>query len=61
LKAAIKAGEFTFHKVNGVVRVLEDINSMVTTSDTCGDVFKAPSQTKGKFCLMHCLEQHQDT
>ena len=30
----------TFHKVNGVVRVLEDINSMVTTSDTCGDVFK---------------------
>ena len=40
LKAAIKAGEFTFHKVNSVVRVLEDINSMVTTSDTCGDVFK---------------------
>ena len=40
LKAAIKAGEFTFHKVNGVVRVLEDINTMVTTSDTCGDVFK---------------------
>lgn len=39
LKAAIKAGEFTFHKVNGVVRVLEDINSMVTTSDTCGDVY----------------------
>ena len=27
-------------KYNGVVRVLEDINSMVTTSDTCGDVFK---------------------
>ena len=40
LKAAIKAGEFTFHKVNGVVRVLEDINTMVTISDTCGDVFK---------------------
>lgn len=40
LKAAIKAGEFTFHRVNGVVRVLEDINTMVTTSDTCGDVFK---------------------
>ena len=40
LKAAIKAGEFTFHKVNGVVRVLEDINTMVTTSDSCGDVFK---------------------
>lgn len=28
LKAAIKTGEFTFHKVNGVVRVLEDINSI---------------------------------
>lgn len=40
LKTAIKAGEFTFHKVNGVVRVLEDINTMVTTSDTCGDIFK---------------------
>lgn len=40
LKAAIKAGEFTFHKVNGVVRVLEDINTMVTTSDSYGDVFK---------------------
>lgn len=40
LKAAIKAGEFTFHKVNGVIRVLEDINTMVTISDTCGDVFK---------------------
>lgn len=40
LKAAIKAGEFTFHKVNGVVRVLEDINTMVTISDICGDVFK---------------------
>ena len=40
LKQAIKAGEFTLHKVNGIVRVLEDINSMVTTSDTCGDVFK---------------------
>lgn len=40
LKQAIKAGEFTLHKVNGIIRVLEDINSMVTTSDTCGDVFK---------------------
>ena len=40
LKKAIKDGEFTFHRVNGVVRVLEDINTMVTTSDTCGDVFK---------------------
>lgn len=40
LKTAIRAGEFTFHKVNGIVRILEDINSMVTTSDTCGDIFK---------------------
>lgn len=40
LKQAIKAGEFTLHKVGSFVRVLEDINSMVTTSDTQGDVFK---------------------
>jgi hypothetical protein len=40
LKAAIKAGEFVLHQVNSDVRVLDDINSMVTTSDTCGDVFK---------------------
>jgi hypothetical protein len=40
LKKAIKAGEFTFHKVGSDVRVLEDISSMVTTSDTQGDIFK---------------------
>lgn len=40
LKAAVKAGKFTFHKVGTDVRVLEDINTMVTTSDTMGDVFK---------------------
>lgn len=40
LEAAIKAGEFTFHKVSGEIRVLEDINTMVTTSDTQGDIFK---------------------
>ena len=40
LKAAIKAGKFTFHKVGTDVRVLEDINTMVTTSDTMGDIFK---------------------
>lgn len=40
LKLAIKSGEFMLHKVNSDVRVLEDINSMVTTTDTCGDVFK---------------------
>lgn len=40
LIAAIKAGEYVFHSVNQVVSVLEDINTMVTTTDTCGDVFK---------------------
>lgn len=40
LEKAIKAGEFTFHNVNGVPRVLDDINTMVSTTDTCGDVFK---------------------
>lgn len=41
LTKAIQAGEFVLHNVNGEVRVLKDINSMVTTSDTKGDVFKA--------------------
>ena len=40
LKAAIKEGKFTFHMVGTDVRVLEDINTMVTTSDTQGDIFK---------------------
>lgn len=40
LQTAIKAGEFVLHKVNTDVRVLEDVNSMVTTSDTEGDIFK---------------------
>lgn len=40
LKAAIKAGKFTFHLVGADVRVLEDINTMITTSDTMGDIFK---------------------
>lgn len=40
LEAAIKTGEFTLHKVNGDIRVLEDINTMVTTTDTEGDIFK---------------------
>ncbi len=40
LKKSIKAGEFTFHMVGTEIRVLEDINTMVTTSDTQGDVFK---------------------
>lgn len=40
LEAAIQAGEFTLHKVGADIRVLSDINSLVTTSDTKGDVFK---------------------
>lgn len=41
LENAILAGEFTFHNVNGDVRVLADINSMVTTTSEKGDVFKS--------------------
>ena len=40
LEAALKAGKFTMHQVGYDVRVLEDINSMVTTTDTQGDIFK---------------------
>lgn len=40
LKAAIKEGKFTFHLVGTDVRVLEDINTMVTTTDTQKDIFK---------------------
>ena len=40
LKAAIKEGKFIFHKVGSDIRVLEDINTMVTTSDTQGNIFK---------------------
>lgn len=40
LRNAIKAGEFVLHKVNLDIRVLEDINSMVTVAEQCGDVFK---------------------
>lgn len=40
LKAAIKEGKFTFHLVGTEVRVLEDINTMVTVTDTMGDIFK---------------------
>lgn len=40
LIAAVKAGEFVFHRVNSDIRVLEDINTMVTVTDTVGTVFK---------------------
>lgn len=40
LETAIKAGEFTLHNVGAEVRVLEDINSLVTTTEEKGNVFK---------------------
>lgn len=40
LKAALKAGEFVLHKVGRDIRVLEDINTMVTFTDEQGEVFK---------------------
>lgn len=40
LESAIKSGEFTLHQVGDEVRVLMDINSLITTSSTKGDVFK---------------------
>ena len=40
LATAIKSGEFVLHNVNSEVRVLDDINTMVTMTDTCGDVFR---------------------
>ena len=40
LEKAIKAGEFRFHKVGDEIRVLSDINSLVTVTDTEGEVFQ---------------------
>lgn len=40
LELAIKSGEFTLHKVGPDIRVLSDINSLVTISDTKGEIFK---------------------
>ncbi len=40
LKKAIRSGEFALHKVGSDIRVLEDINTMITASDTQGDIFK---------------------
>ena len=44
LKEAINAGEMTLHRVNDDLRVLSDINSLVTFSDTKSEVF-ADNQT----------------
>ena len=40
LEAALLAGKFIFHAVGDSVRVLEDINCLVTTTADKGDVFK---------------------
>lgn len=40
LEQAILNGEFTLHQVGGDIRVLCDINSLVSVSDTKGDIFK---------------------
>jgi hypothetical protein len=40
LENAIKSGKFTLHKVGSSLRVLADINSLVTVSDDKGEAFK---------------------
>ena len=40
LKAAIQAGQFTFHLVGKEVRVLKDINTLTTLTDTMGELFR---------------------
>jgi len=40
LEAALLAGKFIFHAVGDSVRVLEDINCLVTTTADKGDIFK---------------------
>ncbi len=40
LTKAIKEGEFALHKVGSELRVLSDINSLVTETDEKGEVFK---------------------
>lgn len=40
LRKAIQSGEFVLHKVGSDVRVLADINSMVTVTENHGEVFK---------------------
>lgn len=41
LEQAIKAGEFTLHQVGSDIRVLKDINSLVTTTADKGEIFKS--------------------
>ncbi|WP_455715439.1 phage tail sheath family protein [Anaerosporobacter sp.] len=41
LEAALLVGEFVFHKVGDEIRVLDDINSLITTTDEKGEDFKS--------------------
>jgi hypothetical protein len=41
LEAAIRAGELTLHKVGDEVRILDDINSLVSITDEKGEDFKS--------------------
>lgn len=41
LTAAVKAGKFMLHNANGEVRVLDDINTLVTLTDEKGEVFQS--------------------
>lgn len=41
LITAVKAGKFMFHNANGSIRVLEDINTLLTLSETKGEAFRS--------------------
>ena len=41
LESAIKAGKFMFHNVNGDIRILEDINTLVTFTEEKGEIFRS--------------------
>lgn len=41
LESAIDNGEFVFHKVADDIRILDDINSLVTITDEKGEIFKS--------------------
>ena len=41
LEAGIKTGKLLFHDVNGTVRVLEDINTLVTLTDEKNELFQS--------------------
>lgn len=40
LKNFIKAGQLVLHNVDGEIEVLVDINTLVTLTETCGEVFQ---------------------